>query len=350
MPASSKATGVIIRDLTVEKFATDAQVAPIHGIRNWRVTNVTSVHNHGVGLNIASGTIVQGGHFNQNGQIGINGWRADDTQVLGAEMAGNNYAGYSTAWEAGGLKLTSSSRVTISGNNVHDNNGQGLWGDIDDQDFTYTNNVVSNNSGNGIMYEISFGAASIQNNTITCNGGAGIYLSNSSGVDVSGNIILVGPDNAPGSNGAAGAGGIDIINDFRDPGPNGPYQASDNNVHDNLITHGGNSAQDGIFIYRQTPSSNMFDHNTYYVSNVNTPHWHSGRTSYRWRAFVSDTGLEQHGEMRVRDQPLLPHDCHAMKSALRNGTGIDLVLLLLATALVKYRRNKSSGLRCPSTV
>ena len=48
--ASNNVTGVVIRDLTVEKYATDAQVAPIHGIRDWRVINVTSRHNHGVGL------------------------------------------------------------------------------------------------------------------------------------------------------------------------------------------------------------------------------------------------------------------------------------------------------------
>ncbi len=345
VPASNKATGVVIRDLTVEKYATDAQVAPIHGIRNWRVVNVTSTQNHGAGLNIASGTTVQGGHFNHNGQIGINGWEANDTQVLGAEIAGNNYAGYNTAWEAGGLKLAGSSRVVISGNNVHDNNGQGLWSDIDDRDFIYTNNVVSNNTGNGIMYEISFGAASIQNNTITCNGGAGIYLSNSSGVDVSGNTILVRPANSPGSNGAAGAGGIDIINDVRDPGPNGPYQASDNNIHDNRITHWDDSAQDGIFIYRQAPSSNKFDHNVYYVKDANMPHWHADRSAYRWQAFVDNTGLEQHGEMLVQAQSPLPDSCHAVSSASLNGNGINVALLLSAAAIVKRRWDRSLKLR-----
>ena len=343
--ASSEAIEVVIRDLTIEKYATDAQVAPIHGIRNWHVINVTSVHNHGVGLNIGSGTIVQGGHFNHNGQIGINGWQANDTQVLGAEIACNNYAGYSTEWEAGGIKLAGSARVVISGNNVHDNRGQGLWSDIDDRDFIYTNNVVSNNTGNGIMYEISFGTAFIQNNTVACNGGAGIYISNSSGVDVSGNTILVGPANSPGSNGAAGAGGIDIINDFRDPGPTGPYQASDNNIHDNLITHSGDSAQDGTFIYRQAPSSNRFDHNIYYVKDADTAHWHADRNSFTWRAFVANTGLEQHGETLVQAQPSMPNSCHPVRAASIGVSGVDVALLLSAAVLAKRRQDRPSKFR-----
>ncbi len=338
--ANDKATGVLIRDLTVEKYATDAQTAPVHGIHRWRVINLTSTQNHGVGLNIGSGTIVQGGHFNHNGQIGINGWQANDTQILGAEMAGNNYAGYNTAWEAGGLKLAGSSHVVISGNNVHDNIGQGLWSDIDDRDFTYANNVVSNNTGNGIMYEISFGTTSIQNNTVTCNGGAGIYISNSSGVDVSGNIILVGPANSPGSNGAAGAGGIDVINDFRDPGPNGPYQASDNSIHDNVITHQGDTAQDGTFVYRWTAPSNKFDHNIYHVENATTPHWHANRSDYLWRAFVDHTRLEQHGEMVVRAKTPLPDGCGGAGYGVLGGSVVDVTLLLSAAVSVKRRRAK----------
>ena len=335
--AGDKATGVVLRDLRVEKYATDAQVAPVHGVHGWRIINLISTQNHGAGLNIASGTIVQGGRFNQNGQIGINGWAANDTQVLGAEMAANNYAGYSTEWEAGGLKLAGSSHVMISGNNVHDNHGQGLWGDIDDRNFTILNNTVTNNTGNGIMYEISYGASVIRDNSVMCNGGAGIYISNSSGVDVSGNTIVVGLNNRPGSNGAAGAGGIDVINDFRDPGPNGAHDAVDNNIHDNLITHHGDSAQDGTFIYRRIIPSNTFDHNVYHVRDKSIAHWHADRGSYRWRSFVEKTGMEAHGQMLlVETAP--PDKCQTGKSALIGGNILDAALLFIAVASIGRRR------------
>ncbi len=330
------ATGVVVRGLTIERYATDAQTGPIHGVRGWRIIDVTSRQNHGAGLNIGANTRVERGHYVDNGQIGINGWRANGATVIDAEIAGNNYAGYNREWEAGGLKLAGSSDVVVSGNNVHSNNGQGLWSDIDDRGFTYTNNTVTDNNGVGIMYEISHGRTVIRNNTISCNSGPGVYISNSDGVEVSSNTITVAPGNRPGSDGAAGGGGIDIINAVRGSGPYGIYQSTDDHVHNNIIIHPGDDAQDGVFVYQDIVSpanaDNVFDFDSYFVQNTRTPHWHFGRSSYRWDTLLGDTIAEPHGRMAILHERM-KSDCQPVKHASSGVHGLGRTLRLGLTLL-----------------
>jgi parallel beta-helix repeat protein len=78
---------------------------------------------------------------------------------------------------------------------VHDNQGQGLWTDIDNIYVLYENNLLTNNSGAGILHEISHDAT-IRNNTARGNGfardwvtGAGILISASDNVTVYGNTV-----------------------------------------------------------------------------------------------------------------------------------------------------------------
>ena len=52
---------------------------------------------------------------------------------------------------------------------MHDNNGPGLWGDIDSINTTYEDNVIVHNTISGISYEISYNAI-IRNNTLIGNG------------------------------------------------------------------------------------------------------------------------------------------------------------------------------------
>jgi hypothetical protein len=327
------ATAVVVENLTIEKYATDAQSAPIHGVRNWEIVDSTSRWNHGAGLNVGAGTIVQGGHYVDNGQAGIEGWRANGVQILGAEIARNNYAGYDTDWDAGGMKLAGSSNVVVSGNNVHDNHGQGLWSDINDSNFTYINNTVAHNDGNGIMYEISYGNTVIRDNTVVCNGGAQIYISNSQGVEITGNTVTVGADN----NGIWG--GISMIYVNRGTGSHGAYDTKNNNVHDNVITHLGGGAN-GLWIYYNHFAAaawpNRWDSNTYYIPNTGVPHWHFVQTDYNWQGLTSNTGFEAHGMMVLRPKDIVT-DCLSHKYGLSGGNGLDTVLVLGAALLAILR-------------
>src|SRR4029453_16554825 len=101
-------------------------------------------------------------------QMGIGG-SAPNLVVTANEIAFNNYAGYCTCWEAGGGKWTESRHLTITGNQVHDNRGPGLWTDSNNVDVLYAHNLVERNSGAGIFHETSFNAV-IRDNIVRRNG------------------------------------------------------------------------------------------------------------------------------------------------------------------------------------
>jgi hypothetical protein len=329
------ATGVVVRHLTVEKYATDAQTGPIHGVSGWHLVDMTSRLNHGAGLSIGAGTVVQGGRYIDNGQIGINGWRSDRAKVLGAEIARNNYAGYDPDWEAGGMKISGSANVLVSGNYVHDNHGIGLWGDINDRNFSYTNNKVTHNDGNGIMYEISYGRTIIRENDVSCNKGAQIYISNSQGVEVTGNQVVVGQSNS------GIAGGISMIYINRGSGPYGAYDIINNTVQGNFITHFGGGG-DGIWIYYNEPAAttwpNLWDRNTYNVVDNMMPRWHFGSVNYTWQELTARTGFERHGTMVVLDKQHTMDPCRHAELDQSGSIGIHTAFLCCLAFSAIFRR------------
>jgi hypothetical protein len=115
-----------------------------------------------------------------NGQLGVNVTRASGSQTAPStfvehnELAGNNYAGYDQDWEAGGGKFAYTTDLTLQRNWVHDNNGAGLWTDIDNRGSQIIENLATDNDRSGIWHEISYDAI-IEANTVLRNGleGAG---------------------------------------------------------------------------------------------------------------------------------------------------------------------------------
>jgi parallel beta-helix repeat protein len=111
-------------------------------------------------------------------------------------VAFNNIDHFDPGWEAGGCKWAVTKHLVVRGNIVHDNDGPGLWTDIDALDTAYLNNTVYDNAGAGIFHEIS-GNARIIGNDVHGNGkgkpewlwGSGILLAGSHDVVVSGNHL-----------------------------------------------------------------------------------------------------------------------------------------------------------------
>jgi parallel beta-helix repeat protein len=292
-------TNVVVENLTVEKYAAAAQIGAINDLQNATFVNVTAEWNHGDGLSLGSGDIVQGGRYNHNGQLGIHGGGSNNVQVAGAEIAYNNYAGYNTGWEAGGIKVSAATGVLISGNNVHDNNGQGIWNDVNDFNVVDSNNTVTNNNGVGILYEVSHGTSSITGNTVSNNADSGIYISNSDGVTVSGNTVTVRSGNTTGGDGDGG--GIDVVNNARGSGPYGVYQSINDTVQNNVIIHPNDTARDGIIPIQALPAqpNDIFDDNTYYVSDANGQYWQFGSANLTWTMVHQDTSFETNGVLKV---------------------------------------------------
>ncbi len=207
-------SGVTVRGLTIEKFANPAQTGAVNCGLGWVVEDNDVSLNHGTGLTNCD--VIRFNLIHDNGQIGLGGGRLVEYN----ELATNNTARFSGRWEAGGGKFVLTDGLIVRGNYVHDNNGPGLWSDIDNINTTYEGNYVSNNSLEGIADEISYDAV-IRNNVVVNNGfetrsgwldGAGILIASSPNAEVTGNLV-VGNWN-----------GIGITQTDRGSGLHGPHQ------------------------------------------------------------------------------------------------------------------------------
>ena len=234
------AANVRIEGLTIEKYASEAGDGAVDGRsesghlgRNWVVQNNIVTLNHGAGIRLGDGMQVLGNKVLQNGQLGVGGGGSDGV-VDGNEISRNNYAGYKYDWEAGGSKFAFTHNLVVRNNYVHDNDGPGLWSDIENENLLYEHNHTVSNREAGILHEISYHAI-IRDNLIENDGfsdyqktapwyGAGIVISASSDVEVYGNRVT------------GCMNGIVGIQPQRELSQRGtPYLLQNLNVHDNTI-------------------------------------------------------------------------------------------------------------------
>ena len=240
---------VTIRDLVIEKYAVPAQEGAIDSRRhvddrvggaNWVIRGNVVRWNHGVGIATTTGALVEQNVVYENGQLGLAA-KGEGVTITGNEIFGNNTAGFSPGWEAGGSKFTFTSGLLVEDNTVHGNAGPGLWTDIDNIDTVYRRNIVTDNEGIGILHEISYDAI-IADNEVNGNGfafdswlwGAGIAISTSVNVEVFDNIVDGNAD-----------GIVGVHQDRSDaPASYGPLRLENLSVHDNVVT--GNGGWTGI--------------------------------------------------------------------------------------------------------
>ncbi|MDH3605576.1 MAG: right-handed parallel beta-helix repeat-containing protein [Acidimicrobiia bacterium] len=269
------ADGVTIADLVIEKYAVPAQEGAIDSRRDtndliggsgWVIRDNVVRWNHGVGIAATTGALVEGNQVYENGQLGMAAKGAGVT-IVGNEVYGNNTVGFSTGWEAGGSKFAFTQGLVVQDNFIHDNDGPGLWTDIDNIDTTYEGNRVIDNTGAGIYHEISYDAV-ITGNEVRGNGfgfdawvwGAGILVSTSVNVEVTDNLVsgnadgIVGVDqdrsDAPASYGALSLQNLSVSNNViadnggwsgigQDRGDNAAFNSANNRFFDNSYTQDG---------------------------------------------------------------------------------------------------------------
>ena len=302
----SRAAGVSITKLTIEKYGTRAQEGAVHAREGtgWVIENCVVRLNSGAGISVGPRSRVHDSDVHHNGQIGIEG-HGNDIRIEGNQVWSNNIYGFDPGWEAGGVKIALSDGVTFRGNHVHHNNGPGLWCDGDCRNVLYEDNLVEHNKNIGIFHEISFKAV-IRRNVVRFNGengswfwAADIVIAASQDVEVTGNTVTVAP----------GACGIMLIDQGRqDDGRK--YKTRNNNVHANEMTFEGavcaGGASDtkpatenfGIIVH----GNNRFDGNTYRVRGRSDPPrfvWDQDVTD--WNGFRGK-GLEQSGRLILSDK------------------------------------------------
>lgn len=290
------ADDVTIQDLVIENYATPSQHGAIQAQelgdgdrgQNWLISNVEVSGAHAVGIRTGDGTRVSGVYVHHNGQLGISVSGGTDVLVEDSEIAYNNIAGFDWAWEGGGLKATRTDGLVVRSTLSHNNEGPGLWTDIDAADTRYEDNTVLDNAAAGIFHEIS-GSAVITGNTVEGNGhskpewlwGAGILIAASRDVEVSDNRV------------AGNADGIAGIQQERGDGPFGQRLLLNITVHDNVIEMDegqtgvvDDSGKDEIF----DDGNIVFNANTYVGVSGRRFAWH-GRSLDKdaWMAVGQDT-------------------------------------------------------------
>ncbi|WP_235983934.1 right-handed parallel beta-helix repeat-containing protein [Bradyrhizobium australiense] len=305
----SRVSNVVIRNVTIEKYASVAQKGAIQAQEavEWIVENCEVRLNSGAGIAVGTSSRVRDSNVHHNGQIGITG-AGRDVLIEGNQVWANNIRGFSSGWEAGGVKIALGDGVVFRGNHIHGNFGPGLWCDINCRNVLYENNVVERNHGAGIFHEISFSAV-IRNNIVRHNGiadkgwfwGNDILIAASQDVEVDGNTLTVSP----------GKCGIMLIDQGRDDQArtnSGPiYKTRNNAVHDNEITFEGAACAGGASDVKPghenfsiiTDGHNLFDSNVYHVPRASGPArfvW--GHATFDWDG-LRGQGVEPNGHLVI---------------------------------------------------
>jgi hypothetical protein len=310
---SSEAEGVLLQDIVVEKYASQAQRGAIEFLKakNWQLRNVVARWNHGVGARIGPGTKISGGSYSHNGQLGIGGGYGTGIVIENVEIGHNNYAGFSEGWEAGGTKFVKADGLIVRKACVHNNDGPGLWTDIDNINIVYADNLVFGNMADGIKHEISY-SAKIHGNTVARNGheklnwlwGSQILIQNSQDVEVFNNVVEVG---------AKFGNGISVINQDRGTGRYGPWVSKNNSVHNNTIVHLAPKGMNGVIAdhdeeWFDNEAANKFEDNEYVVPDLDKPYFVVRDRGKRFSE-LPEQGMEQKAKVTVATRKPLKLEC-----------------------------------------
>jgi len=307
------AKDVTVANLVLQQAANDAQLGAVESRQDdpaasgsgWRVLNNVIRLNHGVGVGVADASSIIGNVISDQGQLGIGVWGTGSV-LTDNEIAFNGVAGYSSEWEAGGVKAWMTERLTLSRNYVHDNLGPGLWADGGNIDTTYTHNRITNNWNAGIQHEISYDAT-ITYNDIAGNGrrhkgwawDAGIQIQSSGGI----NRIEVAHNTV-----SDNANGVTLIDSgdraTEDPAPHGEHRVQNVWVHDNTITMAAgqstgaveDTGNQAIF----TSNGNLFEGNTYRLPSLTEPLFVWDGLDVGWETWRDiGSGTDQTGRANV---------------------------------------------------
>lgn len=322
---------VTIEKLTIEKFATNVQTGAIEpGGTDWVLRNTEVRYNHARGTSLGTRMWLHDNYIHHNFEEGVAGI-GDNVLFEKNELAYNRSAvvGFARGFEAGGSKFAFTNYLIVRLNNVHHNDGVGLWTDISNRHCEISGNTVDDNGWSGIMHEISFDCI-IRDNIIRRNGllhpdvalggkqcfvtDAGIFIAASANVQVYGNYLEGNADSicAMQQDRSSNESGFSEAT--------GSYRVRGLSVHDNVIAGSGASGghmglsadtfatevvdltgtyaggSDPVEVRQPagTGYNNHFECNRYYVgagtSGLFWWDWVGGYLFADWQALGHDTG------------------------------------------------------------
>lgn len=364
------APDVTIDGFTMRHAASPAQSGGIDasaGADRLIVRNVRLSDAHGalISFHDVNDATLRGSDLRRGGQEGVaaGGNGTMNLTIEDNTIAENNTEGFSTDWEAGGIKVAVSSGLRVIGNVLTGNDGPGVWCDIDCHDATISGNRVSENTRAGVMFEISDGAV-IEDNVIWENGwgfatwgwGAGILISSAKDAVVRGNTV------------AWNADGISVVSQPRQGTT--PYVATGVQVLDNTIVDGisGGYAlgwlQDWDSGMYAADAGNVGQGNRFWLDGTRRSgcpfEWEGCRESVD--AFAGTTG-GQASETLTDEQlatvltatglptepppPVVINDPPRRETLIRIGLAVGLLvvvlLVLIAALIIRRRRSRASA-------
>ena len=250
---------VTLQYLTIEKFA---DIYPVGAIGETQHENVTSQQtdwtidhcevrlNHGFGVRINYRMHILNNYIHDNGENGVGGglgWKSNPMTeamnsgvvIQGNTITHNDYAHFNSQFGSGGIKVGSTSGVTIRGNIIQNNQGSGIHFDDDSGNQFVDGNLITDNSdADGLQQEIGGGISTFRNNIVLRNGAQlngtnwayQIAVRAGAGVDIYCNVLEV-------PNGH-GVNAWTIGGSARGSSPYPPYQyraAVENSFHHNTV-------------------------------------------------------------------------------------------------------------------
>lgn len=182
----NEAHGSRLRDVTVRRYATQGRdMAAIRLYSNdLVVAGVVSELNAFSGISaIGSNIVIRDSRMSENGYIGLHGDRLSTLVVEDSSLVANNRAGFDPFHSAAGLKVTSSTGITVRNSDVSLNDGPGIWTDIYSSNVTVACNLTQRNGRSGIEVELT-SRANVLGNVSLANGEAGVWVLESRDVQV----------------------------------------------------------------------------------------------------------------------------------------------------------------------
>ena len=155
--------------MTFRHVANEAQEGAVcSGSEGTLIEDVRVEWTNGSGLLISGNNhILRGVRAFNNGFSGVRGLECTDCLVENTSSRYNNWKGYDPFWESGGGKWIESTRVRFRNVNFSDNEGPGLWLDINNRDIVVEQSRFDNNFGVNLFIESLSNRNVVRNNVLT---------------------------------------------------------------------------------------------------------------------------------------------------------------------------------------
>lgn len=180
-----QAEDTVLRGFGVRRYANNLSLMGALSAEVPRVTleNMVVTENATVGLYAwSSGHTFRNITVSNNGMMGFGANKANSLSVTNSIFDGNNTEHFKWAPVSGGIKITESENVSVSGSSFSDNKSLALWFDVSSYNLRIVNNVFRSNTKYGVLVELSEQATIVDNYFVNNGKGAVVFNAGTIGI------------------------------------------------------------------------------------------------------------------------------------------------------------------------